>query len=46
MFPEDLPQERVINIFYYLNKYGWGILDAFAAMLRAHSSESHIILEL
>ena len=46
LFPEDIPQERVLNIFYYINKYGWNILDDCAAMLRAHATESHMILEL
>ena len=46
LFPEDVPQERVVNIFYYINKYGWNILDSFATMLRAHATESHMILEL
>ena len=46
LFPADIPQERVVNIFYYINKYGWKILDDLAMMLRAHASESHIIMEL
>lgn len=45
-FPGDAPQERVINVFYYINKYGWNILDECAAMVRAHATESHMILEL
>ncbi len=46
LFPRDLPQERVVNIFYYINKYGWRILDDCASMLRAHATEAHMILEL
>jgi bacillithiol synthase len=46
LFPEDSPQERVFCSLYYINKYGPGLLDDLAGVLRAQSTGSHIVLEL
>jgi uncharacterized protein YllA (UPF0747 family) len=45
LFPDDIPQERVFNIFQYLNKYSINILNCMKDMLKKTDPGNHVVLK-
>ena len=40
LFPADAPQERVLNVFYYLARYGASFLEDVARVLRTNLAQA------
>lgn len=45
LFPEDIPQERKFNIFQYLNKYSFTMLDCMRNLLSKRQPGKHVVLK-
>ncbi|MFW9922802.1 MAG: bacillithiol biosynthesis cysteine-adding enzyme BshC [Candidatus Thorarchaeota archaeon] len=45
IFPSDKPQERIMNIFQYLNKYSFTILECMRNLLSKNQPGKHVILK-
>lgn len=45
LFPSEKPQERVFNIFQYLNKYSLSLLGCVKEVLREHKPGSHVVIK-
>jgi bacillithiol biosynthesis cysteine-adding enzyme BshC len=43
LYPEGQPQERVFNVTYYLNKYGFEFLDRVRGQLRIDTPDHQVI---
>lgn len=46
LFPGRVLQERSIGFIYFLNKYGFDLLDQLLEVVENHSLDSHCIIEL
>jgi bacillithiol biosynthesis cysteine-adding enzyme BshC len=46
LLPKGTLQERMINILYFLNKYGPDLIGELRQVLKKHSPEEHIVIEL
>ncbi|MGQ4915878.1 MAG: bacillithiol biosynthesis cysteine-adding enzyme BshC [Candidatus Asgardarchaeia archaeon] len=45
LFPEDKPQERVFNIFQYLNKYSLSLLECIKNLFSKYEPGSHVVMK-
>ncbi|NHJ39561.1 MAG: bacillithiol biosynthesis cysteine-adding enzyme BshC [Asgard group archaeon] len=45
LFPDDIPQERVFNIFQYLNKYSLNILNCIKDQMKRVEPGNHVVLK-
>ncbi|NHJ05645.1 MAG: bacillithiol biosynthesis cysteine-adding enzyme BshC [Candidatus Heimdallarchaeota archaeon] len=45
LFPNDIPQERKFNIFQYLNKYSFTMLDCMRNLLSKNQPGKHVVLK-
>lgn len=46
LFPDGLPQERVVNVAWFLCREGLGLIKTLKGLLESYSNESHVIVEL
>ncbi len=45
LFPSDIPQERMFNIFQYLNKYSLNLLDCMRNLMSKDQPGKHVVLK-
>ncbi|MCG3252642.1 MAG: bacillithiol biosynthesis cysteine-adding enzyme BshC [Candidatus Heimdallarchaeota archaeon] len=45
VFPDDKPQERIFNIFQYLNKYSINMLDCMKDLMTKVDPGNHVVLK-
>ena len=45
LFPSDKPQERMFNIFQYLNKYSFNLLDCIRNLLSKDQPGKHVVMK-
>ncbi|MHA1212600.1 MAG: bacillithiol biosynthesis protein BshC [Candidatus Heimdallarchaeota archaeon] len=45
LFPSDKPQERIFNIFQYLNKYSITLLNCMKDLLAKNDPGNHVVLK-
>ncbi len=45
LFPNNKPQERVFNIFQYLNKYSLGLIHCMKKVFQSYNPGSHVVMK-
>jgi bacillithiol biosynthesis cysteine-adding enzyme BshC len=43
LYPNDSPQDRVLNIMYFLNKYGWDLLKSLLSYIPLDYKKHHYL---